>query len=108
MDPKRLLEMTEQYKKYQDELTEIKGEYGKKMAEIQEQIDSLDENINNTAQYIEIQRKKLMAKLEEVRNGMEKKVSNLVNQIEDWLETQKDRLTKEFESWLKAKLGIIE
>jgi phage host-nuclease inhibitor protein Gam len=108
MDPKQLLEMTEQYKKYQEKITKIKDEYGKKMAKIQEQIDALDENVNNTTQYIETQKKKLMAQLEEVRKGMEKKVSDLVAQVEDWLETQKDRLTKEFESWLKAKLGIIE
>lgn len=108
MDPKQLLEMTEQYKKYQEKVTKIKDEYGKKMAKIQEQIDTLDENVNNTTQYIETQKKKLMAQREEVRKGMEKKVSDLVAQVEDWLETQKDRLTKEFESWLKAKLGIIE
>ena len=108
MDPKRLLEMTEQYKKYQDKITEIKDKYGEKMAEIQKQIDALDEKVNNTTQYIETQKKKLMVQLEEVKKGMEKKVSDIVAQVEDWLETQKDRLTKEFESWLKAKLGIIE
>jgi predicted site-specific integrase-resolvase len=70
-------------------------------------MDELDRKTENSAQYIETQKKKLNAKIEEVRNGMEKKLDDIVKQIEDWLKTQKERLTKEFEISVKSKLGII-
>ena len=70
-------------------------------------MDELDQKTENSAQYIETQKKKLNAKIDEVRNGMEKKLDDIVKQIEDWLKTQKERLTKEFEISVKSKLGII-
>jgi hypothetical protein len=46
--------------------------------------------------------------MDEVKQGMEQKVNDIVKQVEDWLNTQKERLEAEFEAWLKSKLGIIE
>lgn len=107
MDPKQLLEMTEQYKKFTDKIVEIKKNYGDKMEELKKKMDTLNEKADNTEQYLEIERKKITAKIDEIKAAMEKKVQEVTKQVEDWMMTQKERLQNEFEMMVKSKLGII-
>lgn len=107
MDPKQLLEMTEQYKKYTDKIADIKKKYGDKMEELKKKMDALNEKADNTEQYLEIERKKITAKIDEIKAAMEAKVQEVTKQVEDWMMTQKERLQNEFEMMIKSKLGII-
>lgn len=107
MDPKQLLEMTEQYKKYIDKIADIKKKYGDKMEELKKKMDALNEKADNTEQYLEIERKKITAKIDEIKAAMEVKVQEVTKQVEDWMMTQKERLQNEFEMMIKSKLGII-
>ena len=90
-----------------DKVNEINNQYVNKIREIESKMADLQQNATNkSAQFIDMQKKKLEKELNDVKTSMEAKLNKLQTAINTWRDDQIQKITGNIERSIMVKLGI--
>ena len=107
MTAKKIIDMYNKVMDFIDRMIEIQNMYINKINRYLEDIEDLVNNaINHSKHYIEMQINKLFAKIDKLLDGFRKKMNSIVKQIEDWYNDQMNQIKTQIILFASAKLGI--